>query len=122
MVDGNDDCSSSELTLSGGASEWLFYIKFWDKVNSECHTDFAQYEEETLASFMIGYVMCLLGKLRSDLVELRCDEIAFRYGWKQDMSELICTLSKKALIDELDKLASLLARAAKNDFDVYCQL
>ena len=122
ILNGNDDCLSNELNLNGETSEWLFHIRFWDKVNSKYHADFAQYEEGALTSSMIGYVMHLLGGLRSDLVDLRCDEIAFRYGWKQDMSELVCAISKMTLIDELDELASILGRAAKNNLDVYCQL
>lgn len=122
ILGANENCSSNELQLNGEASEWLFHVKFWGKINSEYHTDFAQYEEETLESFMIGYVFQLLDGFISDLVGLRCDEIIFRYGWKQDLSELVCRVSKKTLIDEIAKFASFLAKGAKNGLDVYCQL
>src|SRR5882757_2480947 len=42
--------SSGSPHLSAEASEWLFYIKFWDAVNVELDTTFGQYEDDVLPS------------------------------------------------------------------------
>lgn len=122
ILDSPEEQSQIELTLSGEASEWLFYVKFWDEINDKYQTDFAQYEEESLSADIVEETSNSLVRMKVSLVNGDGKVISFRYAWNQNKEELICRVNSQIVADELEKLIMLLKKAAHNNLDVYCQL
>lgn len=122
ILDSAEEQSLIELTLSGEASEWLFYVKFWDGINDKYQTDFAQYEEESLSADIVEETSNSLVNMKDSLVNDDGQMISFRYAWNQNKEELICRVNSQVVVDELEKLIVLLKKAAQCNLDVYCQL
>lgn len=122
ILDSLEEQSQSELTLSAEASEWLFYVKFWDGINEKYQTDFAQYEEESLAADIVEETSNSLASMKASLLNDDGQVVSFRYGWNQNKEELICRVNSQIIADEIERLIVLLNRAAHNNLDVYCQL
>jgi hypothetical protein len=122
VLDPIDRNSKNELTISGEVSEWLFYVKFWDDINEKYQTDFAQYEEESLTPEIVEDVLRMLLERKSGLEKSNKEEISFRFGWDQAKNELICHVSSKTIVDELEKICALLERSKMSKLEVYCQL
>lgn len=122
ILESSDESRENELALSAEASEWLFYNKFWDKINSKYEKDFAQYEDETVPAEFTDDMVKSIEELRNNLNKAADDAVTFRYGWNEKKEELMCHISRKVVDNDLGNLSSLFKKAADKKLAVYCQL
>lgn len=122
VLDNANENSKIDLALSEEASEWLFHAKFWEKINDQYQTDFAQFEEDNLPINIMNEVLSLLLSKISDLKADNRKIISFCYGWNQNKEELFCRAETSMIADDLFELVKLLRTAKNMECDVYCQL
>ncbi|HEY0061018.1 MAG TPA: hypothetical protein VGC21_02790 [Telluria sp.] len=103
ILDSLEEQSQIELTLSPEASEWLFYVNFWDGINGKHQTDFAQYEEESLSADIVEETSNSLASMKASLINDDGQVISFRYAWNQNKEELICRVNSQLIADEIER-------------------
>lgn len=104
--------SDPVFVLDGIASEWLFAVGFWNRINRSIGTIFDQYEEDEAAPAALYRIaeqlLCAIRELEA------CDEetIQFRCGWLGTGEPHILETPRTDLISQLVSLQSFLALAA----------
>jgi len=113
---------SGSLHLSAEASEWLFYIKFWDAVNAELASSFGQYEDDVLPSNRVADVLRMINDLEDRCLREPPHTQNVVYGWTQQGEELWFSIKKETLCASLRDIKLFLRKAIDLHSDIYCQL
>lgn len=118
----SEEDPARELKLPADFSEWLFHANYWGRVNETAGTSFSQYEEEMLIHQHMPLAMEGLEKIKEVLLKMTASDIRFVYGWNEGREALYCSVSVKALIQNIEGLERFFLSAFYVGADVYCQL
>lgn len=110
------------LSLPAEVSEWLFYAKFWDTINTKIEINLGQYEDDTLSSSEVPAVLTELEKLEDSQLDDANHSHNVVYGWGPDGKILQFSAKGSVLKNSVDELKLFLRRAIERDSDVFCQL
>jgi len=110
------------LHLSAEASEWLFYVKFWDAVNVELKSMLGQYEDDVLPSSDAISILRMAEELEDRYLREPSHIQNVVYGWTSQGENLEFSVRNEDLRASLGDFRSFLRKAIDLRSDIYCQL
>ena len=111
-----------DLSLSAETSEWLFYIKFWDALNSELGSNFGQYEDDVLPKGDVDFALKSIVEVADQNLAAPFENHNIVYGWNDRGDRLEFSISGDRLASDITCLSTFLKKALDLESDVYCQL